>query len=61
MTKSELKTSLNEALENFRVDAQATFDEASKEPATQADIAELARITFYALNEFRNTLIKYLE
>lgn len=61
MTKDEFKKSLSEALENFRADTQSSFDEMSNEPATKGDIADLAKMTFYALNDFRNALIKYLE
>ena len=61
MTKAELEKAFNDALENFKADMQASFDEYSKEPATQGDVAELARHTYYALNDMRNALIKYLD
>ena len=54
MTKAELEKAFNDALENFKADMQASFDEYSKEPATQ-------RHTFYALHEMRNALITYLD
>lgn len=61
MTKKELENSFNKALEDFKADVKASFDECSKESATQGDIAELAKLTFYALNDFKNALLNYLE
>lgn len=61
MTKAELEKAFSDALENFKADMKASFDEYSKEPATQGDVAELARHTYYALNDMRNALIKYLD
>ncbi len=61
MTKPELQKAFEEALENFRVDVQSSFAETSKEPATLGDVAELARQTFYALNDFQKALINYLD
>lgn len=61
MTKAELEKAFSDALENFKVDMQASFDEYSKEPATKGDLAELARHTFYALHEMRKALITYLD
>ena len=57
MTKPELEKSFNEALEAFKADTKANFDEYSKEPATQGDLADLAKQTFYTLNSFRDALL----
>lgn len=62
MTKLELEQALNTAVENFRADVTSTFNDAySKEPVTQADMVELSKQTFYALEEFKNALLKYLD
>ena len=48
MTESQLNTALNEALENYSKEIRSIYKEGSREQATEHDINELARQTFYA-------------
>lgn len=61
MTENQLNTALNEALENYSKEIRSIYKEGSREQATEHDINELARQTFYVLDEFRKAIVKYLE
>lgn len=61
MTNSELNSELDKALESFKAEIQSRYAEGSSNPATEHDINELARQTFYTLDEFRKSILKYLD
>ena len=61
MSKKDLQHSLDNALKDFADEMRTNFNEQSQEPATKADIAEIARQTFYALSEFEKAILNYLE
>ena len=44
----------------FSENVRSIYGEGSKVPATEHDINELARLTFYALDEFRKAIVKQL-
>ena len=60
MTVSQLDTALTKALQDFSEEIRANYEEGSNEPVTENDINELARQTFYTLDEFRKEIVKYL-
>ncbi|MGS7463797.1 hypothetical protein [Bacillus paranthracis] len=65
MNHAQLKEQLDEALENFRVATQfqlETFEQVHEnEYLTKDDMEEMNRYTFYCLNDFKNSIIKYLK
>ncbi|MDF2608949.1 MAG: hypothetical protein K0R92_423 [Lachnospiraceae bacterium] len=61
MTTKELDKLLNDSLIDYSNEIRSCYKEGSKEPATEGDIVELARQTFYTMDEFRKNIIKYLE
>lgn len=61
MTIKELDQRLTLVLEDFSSEMRSEYDDYSNEPVTGGDIAQLSRQTFYALDEFRKEIIKYLE
>ena len=61
MTNSQLDSELTKALQVFSNEIRSMYEEASNEPATKNDINELARQTFYTLDEFRKSILKYLD
>jgi len=61
MNKAALKKELDDALECFKADIQSEYSECSKEPATEGDIAELAKHTFYALDRFEKALLTLVD
>lgn len=61
MTVSQLDTALTKVLQDFSEGIRANYEEGSNEPVTEHDINELARQTFYTLDEFRKEIVKYLE
>lgn len=60
MTIKELDQRLTLVLEDFSSEMRSEYDDYSNEPVTGGDIAQLSRQTFYALDEFRKEIIKYL-
>ena len=60
MTVSQLDTALTKVLQDFSEEISANYVEGSNEPVTEHDINELARQTFYTLDEFRKEIVKYL-
>lgn len=61
VTIKELDQRLTLVLEDFSSEMRSEYDDYSNEPVTGGDIAQLSRQTFYALDEFRKEIIKYLE
>lgn len=57
----ELCKNLDEALETFKDEIKADFDDYSNKPATNADISKLARQTLYMQAAFKDELLKYLK
>lgn len=60
MNINQLDENLQKALDNFSIAFQ-NYDEDNKTVATEADINLLARQTLYALSEFREQIIQYLQ
>ncbi len=61
MTVKELDQRLETVVDHFTEEMRNTYDDYSSAPATGSDIAQVARQTFYALNAFRQEIVKYLE
>ncbi len=61
MTISELNSFLEKAMDDFSSGIRTNYDEGSANPVTEHDINELARQTFYTLDEFRKKIVQYLE
>lgn len=61
MTIKELDDRLSKVVDDFAAEMSGQYDNYSKEAASRADISELSRQTFYALNEFRKEIINYLK
>ncbi|EJQ56211.1 hypothetical protein IEQ_00185 [Bacillus cereus BAG6X1-2] len=65
MKHGKLKEQLDEALENFKESTRfqlETFEQTHEnEHLTKEDMEEMNRYTFYCLNDFKNSIIKYLE
>lgn len=61
MTIHELEKELDKAVIDFSDEIRSEYRDASKNPATEGDISELARQTFYALDSFKASIIKYLK
>lgn len=51
-----LEASLCQAVDEFRQNAQSYFDTKGN-----SDLDELAKYTFYALNDFKTAILEYLE
>ena len=62
MTKSELNSALDEALQEF-VDEQkfVASDPYSKKPVTEGELYESNRQVFYTLHKFKDILLGYLD
>nr|WP_300185926.1 hypothetical protein [uncultured Agathobaculum sp.] len=61
MTKDELTTKLDYAIDDFIETTKAEFgDPYSKEPATIADMCELSLQTVTVLKAFKNAFLEYL-
>ena len=60
MTVSQLNTNLEKILNDFSEGIRSNYHDGSTEPITEHDINEFARQTFYAMNEFRKEIVKYL-
>lgn len=60
MTVSRLDTDLKKILDDFSNEIRSNYQEDSSKPVTEHDINELARQTFYIMNEFRKEIVKYL-
>lgn len=60
MDTRELDKKLMEICNEFSEKVRSVYREGSKVPATEHDINELARQTFYALDEFRKAIVKQL-
>lgn len=61
MTTHELNENLNKALVAFSEEMNPIYTDYDNTPATNADISELARHTFYVADNFRKEIIAYLE
>lgn len=60
MTVSQLDADLKKILDDFSNEIRSNYQEGSSKPVTEHDINELARQTFYIMNEFRKEIVKYL-
>lgn len=65
MTVSQLDANLEKILNDFSEEIRSNYHDSnyhdgSTEPITEHDINEFARQTFYAMNEFRKEIVKYL-
>ena len=61
MTKDELKTALEKTLSEFSKEVKFVADDPySKEPVTKGELFESHRQIFYALDNFKNILLDYL-
>lgn len=61
MTKAQLNDKLTNTLVLFSEEIKSKYNEFDQTPATKADVAEVARQAFYALNDFKNAIIEYLD
>lgn len=61
MNKQQLENNLTNVIDKFCDSIRSNYSEYSKEPATYEDLNELARQTSYALQEFRDNILKYLD
>jgi len=58
----KLQEQLESALETYRNEIQFNRESfGAKQSVTAADLEELGRQTFYALNDFKNYIISYLK
>jgi len=56
-----LEQKLDKIITDFSEEVRLNYSEDSKELATGRDISELARQTFYAMNGFKDEIIKFLK
>ncbi len=61
MNLNDLEKSLDVALKDFADEMQLIYRSSTQEFATMDDINELSRQTFYAMNEFKKSIISYLK
>lgn len=61
MTVKDLEKEFDKSLKEFSEQVRSNYPEGSKTAATEGDICELGRQAFYVLNEFKKSLIKYIE
>ena len=61
MNINKLDQQLTDIVNTYSDNVRSLYKEGSHEPATEHDINELARQTFYALDEFRKNIINYLK
>ena len=61
MNIEQLNKNLEKVTLLFSEGIRSQFKEGSQNPATESDINELARQTFYALEDFRKYIIEYLK
>lgn len=61
MSINELEKELDEAITDFSSEIRFQYHEGSRNVVNETDINELARQTFYALDRFKDSIIKYLK
>lgn len=61
MDINSLDKKLDKALTDFSEEIRLNYRDGDKTPATNGDVSELARQTFYALDTFRKEIIVYLK
>lgn len=61
MSIDKLDQSLRQSLADFSEEIRSSYQEGSSCPATENDIVQLARHTFYTLDNFREQLVSYLK
>ena len=61
MNIDNLDQKLSDILQEYSKRMRVYYKEDSKIPATEADIAEYARQTFYTLDDFRKAIIEFLK
>lgn len=61
MDINTLEANLTKAIEGFKDEMQLNFKENSNAPATHSDLDEIARHAYYAMNDMKNEIIKYLK
>ena len=52
---------LDKVIDTYKSDVTAYYTEMSDEPAKYSDINEVAKLTLYALNDFKKEIINYLK
>lgn len=60
MNVNELEQKLDKALIDFSDDLGHRYDDYDNTSAVKSDISQVARQTYYAMNEFKNEIIKFL-
>lgn len=60
MNIDELEVNLSESLNQFSMEMQNKIDNAADDPLNKNDLDDLAKETFYTLNDFKDNIIKYL-
>lgn len=61
MNLRDLETELDKALTDFSDETRLLFPEGKNLPVDNRDISDLSKQTFYALNEFKKSILKYLK
>ena len=61
MDINTLEKNLDNVIDTFKSDVTAYYAEMSDEPAKHSDINEVAKLTLYALNDFKKEIINYLK
>lgn len=61
MTINELKQQLDNALDDYSHEISSCYSHYGEQAATQGDIVELSKQTFYLLDKFKDSILKYLE
>lgn len=60
MSAKDLDRKLNQILIDYSDEIRNKYKEGGSEPVSESDINELARQTFYVLDEFRKQIVNYL-
>ena len=61
MTKLELEEKLNKICGDFSIEMGQKYMDDCNDVATQGDIAYISRQTFYALSDFKDSILEYLD
>ena len=61
MKTAKLEEKLNQSIEEFRENVQSNYETARSQHCTPDDLQELARQTFYALNDFKKHIVEFLK
>ena len=61
MTINELDKKLTDSLTEYSETVRSMYEEADRTSASKDDIHDLARETFYLMNNFKHEIINYLK